>query len=275
MSLRRLGVPLSTVLIAVTAATAAVTAAVPAYAAAPAYTALGDSYASGVGTREYYADSGSCQRSQYAYPVLDAARVGATLTFAACSGAQVANVLSGQLGSLSAATSYVTVSVGGNDIGWASVITQCAKPWPYTCTSEISAAENQIRTVLPGKLDGLYTQIRTLAPTARVVVVGYPRLFNGEECNFIARISPGEQASLNSAADLLATTIADRAAAHGFGFADARGPFTGHAVCDDVEWLNGTSNPLSESYHPNRTGHVGYAGIVETALRDTSVPAAA
>lgn len=239
----------------------------PAHAAAPAYTALGDSYSSGTGTRSYYSDSGSCQRSPYAYPVLDAARLGATLTFAACSGATVSGVLNGQLGSLNAATAYVTVSAGGNDIGWASVITQCAKPWPYTCWTQIDNAENQIRTVLPGRLDQLYTRIRALAPAARVVVVGYPRLFNGEECNLIARISPGEQSELNAAADLLAVTTRDRAAAHGFGFVDARGPFTGHAVCDDVEWINGTSNPLSESYHPNRTGQAGYATQVEAALR--------
>jgi lysophospholipase L1-like esterase len=239
----------------------------PAHAAAPAYTALGDSYSSGTGTRSYYSDSGSCQRSPYAYPVLDAARLGATLTFAACSGATVSGVLNGQLGSLNAATAYVTVSAGGNDIGWASVITQCAKPWPYTCWTQIDNAENQIRTVLPGRLDQLYSRIRALAPAARVVVVGYPRLFNGEECNLIARISPGEQSELNAAADLLAVTTRDRAAAHGFGFVDARGPFTGHAVCDDVEWINGTSNPLSESYHPNRTGQAGYATQVETALR--------
>ncbi|AVT36643.1 SGNH/GDSL hydrolase family protein [Plantactinospora sp. BB1] len=242
-------------------------AAVPAQAAATTYTALGDSYASGTGTREYYPDSGSCQRSRHSYPALDAARLGATLSFPACAGATTSSVLSGQLGSLNSATSYVTVQAGGNDIGWSSVIVQCALPWPTTCWSQIDSAESTIRNTLPGRLDQLYSRIRSLAPNARVAVVGYPRLFNGEECNIIARISPGEQAELNAAADLLATTIAARAAAHGFAFVDARGPFTGHAVCDDVEWLNGTSNPIGESYHPNRAGHVGYAGIVETALR--------
>jgi lysophospholipase L1-like esterase len=261
VSLRRLAVPLLTALGVVLAT------ALPAHAAAPTYTALGDSYSSGTGTREYYSDGTSCQRSPHAFPVLDAARLGATLTFAACAGAKVPNVLNGQLASLNATTRYVTVSVGGNDIGWSSVIVQCAKPWPYTCWAEIDNAKNQIRNTLPGQLDQLYARIRALAPNARVVVVGYPRLFNGRECNAIARISPGEQAELNAAADLLATTTRDRAAARGFGFVDARGPFSGHAVCDTVEWINGTSNPLGESYHPNRPGHVGYAGVVETALR--------
>lgn len=239
----------------------------PAFAAPPAYTALGDSYSSGVGTRSYYSDGTSCQRSSYAYPVLDAARLGATLTFAACSGAKVADVLNKQAGSLNAGTTYVTVSAGGNDIGWVDVIARCALPWPYTCWDQINAANAAIRNTLPGRLDTLYTAIHTRAPNARVVVVGYPRLFNESNCQSLARISPGEQAAMNDSADLLATTIGARAAAHGFRFADPRGPFTGHAVCDSVEWINGLSNPVSESYHPNRTGHSnGYAPLVAAAL---------
>jgi lysophospholipase L1-like esterase len=237
-----------------------------AHAAAGPYTALGDSYSSGVGTRTYYSDSGSCYRGPNAYPVQVAARLGAPLTFAACSGAKVANVL-GQLGSLNASTAFVTVSVGGNDAGFADVITRCALPWPWTCTSQINAANAYIRNTLPGSLDNLYAQIRTRAPNATVAVVGYPRLFNGEECNALSRISPGEQSSLNATADLLATTIGGRAAAHGFRFVDVRAAFTGHAVCDDVEWLNGLSNPVLESYHPNATGQTsGYTPLVASTL---------
>jgi lysophospholipase L1-like esterase len=248
-----------------------VAVAVPADAATSTYTALGDSYSSGVGTRSYYSDGTSCQRSPYAYPVLDAAGIGATLTFAACGGAKVADVLNNQLGSLGAGTTYVTVSVGGNDAGFSSVITQCAKPWPYTCWGDINNAEAFIRNTLPGQLDQLYTAIRTKAPAARVVVVGYPRLFNESDCQSLARISPGEQTSLNGGADLLDTTIKARAVAHGFGFVDPRAAFTGHAVCDSVEWINGLSNPTSESYHPNRTGQAqGYAGLVQSALLSAS-----
>jgi len=81
-------------------------------------------------------------------------------------------------------------------------------------------------------------------------------------------VSRRENASRrNSAAELLATTTAATAAANGFSFADAREAFTGHTVCGNPEWINGTSWPISESYHPNRDGHVGNAGIVESALR--------
>jgi lysophospholipase L1-like esterase len=246
---------------------ASLTLALPAAAATPSYTALGDSYSSGVGTRAYISDGTSCSRSTYAYPVLDATQIGAALTFAACGGATVATVLSGQLGSLSAATRYVTLSVGGNDAGFSHVISQCALPWPYTCWGDIDSANSYITNTLPGTLDNLYTRIRTLAPAARVVIVGYPRLFNNTDCQSLARISPGEQSAMNSSSNLLNTTIAGRAAAHGFRFVDPRAAFTGHAICDSVEWLNGLSNPTMESYHPNRTGQAsGYAPLVKAAL---------
>jgi lysophospholipase L1-like esterase len=241
--------------------------ALPANAAGTAYTALGDSYSSGVGTRSYYSDGTNCQRSSYAYPVLDAAAIGATLSFAACSGAKVADVLGGQLGSLNGSTTYVTVSVGGNDAGFSSVISQCAKPWPYTCWGDIDNAKAYMTNTLPGTLDQLYNAIRSKAPAARVVVVGYPRLFNATDCQSLARISPGEQSALNGAADVLDSTIQGRASAHGFRFVDPRSVFTGHAVCDSSEWVNGLSNPTSESYHPNRTGQSqGYEPLVKSAL---------
>jgi lysophospholipase L1-like esterase len=264
---------LKSMMITATVALLTLTGVSQAQAAAGPYTALGDSYSSGVGTRTYYSDSGSCYRGPNAYPVRVAAQLGAPLTFAACSGAKVPDVLN-QLGSLNASTALVTVSVGGNDAGFADVITRCALPWPWTCTTEINNANNYIRNTLPGTLNNLYTQIRAKAPSARVVVVGYPRLFNGEECNSLARISPSEQSALNATADLLVTTIAGRAAAHGFGFVDVRSAFTGHAVCDDVEWLNGLSNPVLESYHPNVAGQTnGYTPLVANALAAASVQA--
>src|SRR4051812_40339071 len=96
----------------------------PANAVGPAYVALGDSYSSGVGTRTYISDGTSCQRSVYAYPYLIAQGRGYALNFQACSGATTSTVTSGQLAALSTATRYVTMSVGGNDAGFSSVITE-------------------------------------------------------------------------------------------------------------------------------------------------------
>src|SRR5690606_30375858 len=149
--------------------------------------------------------------------------------------------LNHQLGSLSDSTDLVTITVGGNDTGWADVVQQCAYPYPWTCDEEIDAAERFVQNTLPGRLSEVYSAVSEAAPGAEIVVLGYPRLFNGEECNIITRISPDEQARLNDAADLLADTIGSVAADFGFTYVDVRDSFDGHAVCDDVEWLNGLS----------------------------------
>lgn len=240
----------------------------PAHAAGPSYVALGDSYSSGVGTRSYIDDGTSCDRSTYAYPYLIAHSKGYALSFQACSGATTSTVTSGQLGTLSSTTRYVTISVGGNDAGFSSVITTCAEPgWMSDCGGAIDKAQAFITNTLPGRLSTLYSTIRSKAPNAKVVVVGYPRLFNGEDCNAATWFSPSEETRLNQTADLLNSKTSAAATAKGFTFANPTSRFIGHAVCGDPEWLNGLSNPVSESYHPNRTGQAsGYVPLVSPLL---------
>jgi lysophospholipase L1-like esterase len=228
------------------------------------YVAMGDSYASGTGTREYY-DS-TCQRSNFSYAVKIADQDGLQLSHVACSGARIPDVRANQLSALSVSSNLVTISIGGNDAGFADVISRCALPFPFTCTNEINNAKSFISNTLPGQLDSLYSDIRNRAPNAHVVVVGYPRLFNGQECNLGARISSGEQSDLNAVADLLAQKISGVAAAHGFDFVDPRAAFDPHRICSSVEWLNGLSNPVSESYHPNRAGHDGFVALIQPRI---------
>ncbi len=260
---------LATVLSLIAGLTSAVIWAAPsAQAATPVYVALGDSYASGTGTRSYISDGTSCQRSTYAYPKLIAAARGFSLNFQACSGAKVADVTNNQLGALTASTTYVTISIGGNDAGFSSVLTECAKPgWMSNCNGAIDNAQAFINNTLPGRLSTLYASIRSKAPSAKVVVVGYPRIFNGEDCNAATWFSPSEESRLNATADLLNSKTSAQASAKGFTFANPTSRFIGHAVCDDPEWLNGLSNPISESYHPNRSGHSsGYQPLVNPLL---------
>lgn len=246
--------------LATTAATTALLALapVPAHAAPPTYVALGDSYSSGTGTRSYLADGTSCQRSTSAFPALIAAARGYALNFRACSGAKIPDVTTAQLGALSSGTNYVTISVGGNDAGFADVLTECAKPgWMSSCGSRIDTAQAFIRNTLPGRLGTLYASIRARAPHAMVVVVGYPRIFMGEDCNALTWFSPTEQTRLNATADQLNSRLAAAASAAGFSFANPTSRFIGHAVCDSPAWINGLSSPVSESYHPNAPGHSG------------------
>jgi len=239
----------------------------PTQAAGASYVALGDSYSSGVGTRTYIGD-GTCQRSTYAFPYLLAQQKGYALDFQACSGAKVSDVTGKQLAALTSSTRYVTLSVGGNDAGFGSVILECAKPDVFAnCSGAVTTAQGYINNTLPGSLATLYASIRAKAPNATVVVVGYPRLFMGEDCNAGTFFGASEMTKLNQTADLLNSKIAAAAAAKGFTFANPTSRFVGHAVCDDVEWLNGLSNPTGESYHPNRAGQSsGYTPLVSPLL---------
>ncbi|SDP51413.1 GDSL-like Lipase/Acylhydrolase family protein [Pedococcus dokdonensis] len=254
-------------------ATAALTVSAAPAQAASSYVALGDSYSSGTGTRSYINDGTSCQRSVYAYPSLIAASKGLPLNFRACSGAKVADVTNTQLSALGAGTTQVSISVGGNDAGFADVLTECAQPgWMSDCNGAIDGAQNIVNNTLPSRLSTLYGSIRAKAPNAKVVVVGYPRIFMGEDCNAFTWFSPAEETRLNQMADLLNSKISAQASARGFSFVNPTSRFVGHAVCDDVEWLNGLSNPISESYHPNVAGHRdGYAPLVSTPLTGSAL----
>ena len=257
---------------------ATLTSPVPvAHAATPSYVALGDSYSSGVGTRSAISDGSSCQRSVYAYPSLIAAARGYSLNFRACSGAKVADVTRTQLSALTAATSYVTISVGGNDAGFANVLTICAQPsWASNCNAAIDSAQAYINGRLPGSVAALYTRIRAKAPAAKVVVVGYPRVFNGQDCNSLTWFSPTEETRLNRTADLLNGKLSAAATKAGFGYANPTQPFVRHAVCDGSAWINGLSTPVTESYHPNRSGQgSGYTPLVSQRLTGATVAATA
>ncbi len=257
----------------VAASAVAVLSAGPAQAEGNAYVALGDSYSSGTGTRSYLNDGTSCQRSAYAYPSLLAASKGYTLNLRACSGATTTDVTNLQLSALGSGTAYVSLTVGGNDAGFAGVLTECAKPaWASDCNAAIDRAVSIIDNQLPTRLTSLYGALRSRAPRATIVVAGYPRIFNGEDCNAFTWFSPTEQSRLNATADRLNARIATAASNAGVFYSNPTTAFLGHAVCADLEWINGLSSPTSESYHPNRRGHSsGYTPVVGAQLTGSPV----
>ena len=235
-------------------------------AAQSQYVALGDSYSSGVGTRVFYGESGSCKRSPDAYAPRIASARGYALSFQACSGAKTTDVNSKQLGTLSSSTALVTITIGGNDAGFSEVLINCALYF-FTCQGAIESADSFIQGKLPALLDTTYNDIRAKAPSAHVVVLGYPHLFTstGSTCNVNFLTSEHEK-ELNHTADILAGVISARASAHGFTFVDPRNAFLPHEVCSSTEWLNGQSLPLEESYHPNVKGQEEFTTLVEGVL---------
>src|SRR5690349_18144259 len=142
-----------------------------AQAMAVKYVALGDSYSSGTGTRTFY--ESSCQRSVYAYPyLLHEAHPTWTFVNATCSGATTSSLLASQVSSVTSDTNWVTYTIGGNDAGFSSVITECALPsWASNCSGAINTAQATITSVLPGRLDSVNNAIKSAAPSAKVVVL--------------------------------------------------------------------------------------------------------
>ncbi|MFR9799435.1 SGNH/GDSL hydrolase family protein [Streptomyces sp. MS06] len=225
--------------------------------AATGYVALGDSYSAGVGSGSYISSSGDCKRSTKAYPYLwNAAHAPSSFTFAACSGATTDDVLAGQLGGLSSSTGLVSISIGGNDAGFADVMTTCVLGSDSTCLSRIDTARAYVTSTLPGKLDNVFSAIHSRAPNARVVAIGYPRFY--ELGNFCIGLSGTKRSAINDAADLLDSTIAQRAAAHGVVFGDVRTTFSGHEICSGSSWLHSLNwLNIGESYHPTASGQSG------------------
>lgn len=245
----------------------AAAAILPAHAASTSdYVALGDSYAAGVGAGGYLDDGSDCGRSAASYPGVLATARGYVLDLQACSGA-VTSDIPRQLGTLSASTTRVSLSVGGNDIGFAPVVTECLKPsWWGNCTGAVDGARAAITDQLPGRLRTTYGLVRAKAPNATVVVTGYPRLFNGRDCSPLTFFSADEMARLNATADLLNATIRREAERAGFQFVDVTDPFVGHAVCDSPEWIHNASLVVRDSFHPKPAGHRAYATAIGSRL---------
>ncbi|MGP4045687.1 SGNH/GDSL hydrolase family protein [Streptomyces sp. 2A115] len=240
---------------ALTGATAAQASQQP---AATGYVALGDSYSSGVGAGGYLASSGDCKRSTKAYPALwAAAHSPSTFHFTACSGARTGDVLANQLAPLGVGTGLVSITVGGNDAGFADVMTTCVLQSESACLARINTAKAYVDSTLPGRLDSVYSAISAKAPAAQVVVLGYPRFYQlGGGC--LGGLSQTKRSAINNAADYLDSAIAKRAADHGFTFGDVRTTFTGHEICSGSPWLHSVNLlNIGESYHPTAAGQSG------------------
>ncbi len=235
------------------------------YTYKPEYVALGDSYSSGLGAGGYSLGR-SCKRSPHAYGPLISARQNYSFTFNACAGATTSDVIGSQLGELNRMTTVVTITVGGNDVGFTHVLRTCSTGSRSECQHAINRASSVIAFQLSGLLNRTYRAIASRAKNAVVIVLGYPHLFtaNGQTC--FTTLTSAEEAELNHSADLLDNVIAARAAAHGFKFADPRGDFSAHEICSAAPWLNGLTLPLGESYHPNQAGQADFASLVQATL---------
>lgn len=175
----------------------------------PAYVALGDSYASGFGLERYSTlPVPGCFQSEIDYPHRVADALDLRLTDVTCTGALAENVIDTpqrtgpdlfappQSDALSKRTDVVTLTIGGNDLGFSTALPQCiaASPQgPLLGDQRIANCESVYVVdgydALLGKLEaevlpavgGALDRIAQQAPNADVVVVGYPTIFPDAE----------------------------------------------------------------------------------------------
>jgi lysophospholipase L1-like esterase len=240
------------------------------------YVALGDSYAAGVGAGSY--DGSRCVRSSNGYPeLLDSERRIVLQVNATCAGATITYVADNLPSELNRDTRLVTLTVGGNDLGFAGLAGPCLAGTlePEDCLAAIDNAVAVDRLSDLGRaLTGLYAQVADAAPEARIVVTGYPFLFEPPAAG-----DPSPSAEiinrLREATALLNDTIEEAVAATREAdvkivYVDVTAAFVGHGIGtrdpQDLFINRPGPTPSVEDFHPNVAGYVAYADAIATKL---------
>lgn len=244
---------------------------------------VGDSYSAGEGSGPPF-DAGTnvaqnrCHRSPLAWPRLLGVRGDRHL---ACSGASIANLVAGQaplapddrgqlarLAEAPVAPTYVLVTLGGIDAGFADIVRRCVVGH---CVPLITAAAPRL-PALGARLEAAYRDTAAAAQGGRVIVVGYPELIPERPPRGLRCIWLGDRevtATLGFIAALDAT-IADAARRAGVEFVPTGDAFDGHELCTASSWVFPIRlNPFSinpQQAHPRAPGQAAMAQRVRAYL---------
>lgn len=267
-----------------------------------AYTGIGDSYASGEGAGSYFSETdradpfNDCHRSTHAYArllgwglapgrIAELTEDGYEFNFGACSGAESPHVYEEEqvlddgeathrLQSLylQDAVDLITVSLGGNDLGFADVVKGCALK--SDCRPELPT-DQQIRSVVYTSVRPVLTDLRNEESNPTVFLFGYPSLFAEVDCEDLVptlggrnlpgrSISKAEQTALNERAVKLNEELAEAATSVGVHFVPV--DFEGHELCSEDPWLVGINewdrdarvSDGDQRMHPTREGQQEY-----------------
>ncbi|KUG55644.1 hypothetical protein AVL62_04875 [Serinicoccus chungangensis] len=197
-------------------------------------------------------------RARLAVAALGTVAMGMGLTLAAPASAAPDEVVA-QLPALDADTDLVTLTIGGNDVGWTQTIGACLLLDDPTCAQALAGSRLLVQGLLPARLDAALTAVGRAAPDAHVVVTGYPHLFT-PEAGALVNASPEEQEALNEGADLLNATVAAAAQRRGYAYVDVVGRFEGHGVNAPDPWVD------PRTFHPTAQGQATYAAALTGAV---------
>ncbi|MCJ1339245.1 hypothetical protein MMC09_004534 [Bachmanniomyces sp. S44760] len=171
-------------------------AAVPEDPLITTWSALGDSYACGVGAGSPIHISSGCGRFSQAYPSQLNRQLGEKTNFnyLACSGAKIADTIpqaydlsneeGKEDGNPRPDPEFATLTIGGNDIGFFAILNACIYrfdlPSSSACAASLANAQLHLDTILPLDLDDAISTIMTSAqiPDFKLFVTGYPEFFN-------------------------------------------------------------------------------------------------
>jgi len=275
----------------VTIAALVALALVAAFAASAAraanYVSLGDSYAAGPLIPNQSLEPLGCLRSSNNYSHLAAPSIGLPLKDPSCSGAKTnhmteqQNVEPGpnppQFNSLSAETTVVSITIGGNDIGFSEVAESCItiNPFATPCKDKYASGgkdqlAERIAATAP-KVDAVLDGIRARSPLAKIYVVNYPAIFpeTGFGCWPQMPIGFGDVPYLRQTEKNLNAMLATQATANGAALVDWYKASIGHDACKSTSnrWVEPLiPTTLAAPIHPNKAGMQGGANALVAAL---------
>ncbi|WP_369188846.1 SGNH/GDSL hydrolase family protein [Streptomyces sp. R08] len=267
------------------------------------YVALGDSYTAGPGITDPTGTPVGCDRSAGNYPALVAAELGlkgGDFHDVSCSGATTTDLTSAQktedgtnspqLRALSSDTRLVTLGIGGNDIGFSSMIKRCvAMGTLYRLTGSgkylaenapcarayVNGDSDEVRAKIAtagDRLTRVLTEVKRRAPEARVYVVSYPAILpsDGADCGREMSLAPGDVTFLREKEQQLNSMLRQRASDAKVTYVDTYTPSAGHDACTakDTRWIEPLTpeNPAAP-VHPNARGERGMADAVLRAIK--------
>lgn len=251
------------------------------------YVALGDSYTSGPAIPTQV--DANCARSDRNYPSLVAAAMRyAAFTDVSCGGATTAQMWQAQgtngpqLDAVNRDTTLVTLQIGGNDIGFGSIIATCAglsagDPAGSPCKQHYGASGidqltvNVVKTA--PKVAQVLRAVHRRAPHARVVVVGYPDLLpdDGVGCFPAVPFAAGDVPYLRDTEKQLNAMLRIEALFGGAEYVDTYRPTVGHDMCKAPadRWIEPLvpASPAAPA-HPNAKGEQVMAQAVAATVGD-------
>jgi hypothetical protein len=274
--------------LALAVATLALFAFAAAGARAANYTALGDSYAAGPLIPNPVLPLG-CLKSDHNYPHVAAPGIGLTLRDATCSGAKTTNMTDPQnvepdgpnppqFNSLDTSTAVVSLTIGGNDIGFSEVAESCitVNPFSHPCLDKYNAGgvdqlKARIEATAP-KVAAVLQGIHARSPLAKIYVVNYPAIFpeTGFGCWPQMPLGFQDVPYLRATEQRLNSMLATQAAANGGTIVNWYGASIGHDACKgtSTRWVEPlVPGTLAAPIHPNKAGMQGGANALLAAAK--------